>query len=247
MFPFTNLSIDVTNGSPINLSGKALQSALQYLPTNGHPVLLKQLRTLQQEVHNPATSVWDNTDLVITSGSQDGLCKTFEMFMNNGASVLVEEFVYSGTLSIINPYQPKYHVIKSDQNGMDPDSLRQVLSKWTPGMDTEDYPKFLYINPTGANPTGTVLPLDRRKQILELCSQYNLILLEDDPYYYLQFEEKHLRPPSFFSLDTEGRVIRFDSFSKILSSGIRLGFVTGPKPLIERLVLHMQCFACQLP
>ena len=80
----------------------------------------------------------------------------------------------------------------------------------------------------------------RRKQILELCSQYNLILLEDDPYYYLQFEEKHLRPPSFFSLDTEGRVIRFDSFSKILSSGIRLGFVTGPKPLIERLVLHMQ-------
>jgi len=240
MFPFTNLSIDVTNGSPINLSGKALQSALQYLPTNGHPVLLKQLRTLQQEVHNPTTSVWDNTDMVITSGSQDGLCKTFEMFMNNGASVLVEEFVYSGTLSIINPYQPKYHVIKSDQNGMDPDSLRQVLSKWTPGMDTEDYPKFLYINPTGANPTGTVLPLDRRKQILELCSQYNLILLEDDPYYYLQFEEKHLRPPSFFSLDTEGRVIRFDSFSKILSSGIRLGFVTGPKPLIERLVLHMQ-------
>ena len=80
----------------------------------------------------------------------------------------------------------------------------------------------------------------RRKQILELCSQYNLILLEDDPYYYLQFEEKHLRPPSFFSLDTEGRVIRFDSFSKILSSGIRLGFVTGPKPLIKRLVLHMQ-------
>ena len=75
---------------------------------------------------------------------------------------------------------------------------------------------------------------------MDLGCEYNLILLEDDPYYYLQFEEKHLRPPSFFSLDTEGRVIRFDSFSKILSSGIRLGFVTGPKPLIERLVLHMQ-------
>ena len=64
--------------------------------------------------------------------------------------------------------------------------------------------------------------------------------MEDDPYFYLQFEEKHLRPPSLFSLDTEGRVIRFDSFSKILSSGVRLGFVTGPKELIQRIVLHMQ-------
>ena len=88
--------------------------------------------------------------------------------------------------------------------------------------------------------SGTVLPLERRKEILQLCSEYNLILLEDDPYFYLQFEEKHLRPPSLFSLDTEGRVIRFDSFSKILSSGVRLGFVTGPKELIQRIVLHMQ-------
>ena len=85
-----------------------------------------------------------------------------------------------------------------------------------------------------------MLPLDRRKEILQLCSDYNLILLEDDPYFYLQFEEKHLRAPSLFSLDTEGRVIRFDSFSKILSSGVRLGFVTGPKELIQRIVLHMQ-------
>ena len=82
--------------------------------------------------------------------------------------------------------------------------------------------------------------MDRRKEIYQLCSDYNLLLLEDDPYYYLQFEEKDARAPSFFSMDTEGRVLRFDSFSKILSSGIRLGFVTGPKPLIERLVLHMQ-------
>ena len=88
--------------------------------------------------------------------------------------------------------------------------------------------------------SGTLLPLDRRKEIYQLCSDYNLILLEDDPYYYLQFEEKNNRPPSFLSLDTEGRVVRFDSLSKVLSSGIRLGFVTGPKPLIDTIVLHMQ-------
>ena len=98
--------------------------------------------------------------------------------------------------------------------------------------------------------------------VQHICLQYNLLLLEDDPYYYLQFGEKDSRPPSFLSMDTQGRVLRlmlqippkrqadrleltaplsrFDSFSKILSSGIRLGFVTGPKELIQRIVLHMQ-------
>ena len=129
--------------------------------------------------------------------------------------------------------------------------------------------QILYINPTGANPTGTLLSVERRKEIYQLCCEYNLLLLEDDPYYYLQFGDKESRPPSFLSLDTQGRVLRstllqnftlfllcrFDSFSKILSSGIRLGFVTGivynavrlnfklcsgPKELIQRIVLHMQ-------
>ena len=74
-----------------------------------------------------------------------------------GSSVLVEDFVYSGTLSIMTPYQPRYHVIQSDDKGMIPQSLRNILSQWTPGVETEDCPKFLYINPTGANPTGTLL------------------------------------------------------------------------------------------
>ena len=154
MFPFTKLTVDVEHGSQISLEGPALQSALQYLPTNGHPTLLRQLKTLQQEVHSPTDSVWSRSEMVITSGSQDGLCKTLEMMMRPGDSVLVEEFLYSGTLSIMNPYQPSYHVIKSDQHGMVPDSLRSVLSQWTPGSEDLDSPKFLYINPTGANPTG---------------------------------------------------------------------------------------------
>ena len=137
------------------------------------------------------------------------------------------------------------------REGMVPASLRATLARWSQGEEGEpDRPKFLYINPTGANPTGSLLPEDRRREIYELCCQYNLLLLEDDPYYFLQFGAKDQRPPSFLTLDTEGRVIRwlpspgttarFDSFSKVLSSGIRLGFVTGPKELIQRIVLHMQ-------
>jgi len=242
LFPFKSVDIEVAGGKPISLSGKAMQQALQYLPTNGLPSLLTQLKDLQLAVHLPPTTTWDNTDIVVTNGSQDGLCKALEMLLNIGSSVLIEEYVYSGTLSIINPYNPKYFVVESDKEGMKPDSLRRILAKWSIDcLDSDDTsPKFLYINPTGANPTGTVLPIDRRKEIYDLCCQYNLLILEDDPYYYLQFGDEGSRPSSFFSMDSEGRVLRFDSFSKILSSGIRLGFVTGPKQLIERIVLHMQ-------
>ena len=72
--------------------------------------------------------------------------------------------------------------------------------------------QVLYINPTGANPTGTLLSVERRKEIYQLCCDYNLLLLEDDPYYYLQFGDKDTRPPSFLSLDTQGRVLRSPLF-----------------------------------
>jgi len=239
MFPFTSLEMSVTGSpTPLRLSGRELQAALQYLPTPGHTGLLAKLRDLQLKVHSPATEVWGNTDMVITSGSQDGLCKTIEMLMEPGAGVILEDFVYSGTLSILNPYKPVYHIVESDDQGMKPDSLEMVLKGIV--EREEVMPKFIYINPTGANPTGTLLPLKRRQEIYQLCCQYDLLLLEDDPYFFLQFGDKASRPPSFLSLDQEGRVLRFDSFSKVLSSGIRLGFVTGPKALIERIVLHMQ-------
>jgi len=240
LFPFKEMTVQVMDGSPISVSGTKMEQALQYLPTGGLPGLVKQLKSLQVDMHHLDADVWDTTEMVVTAGSQDGLCKCFEVLMENEASVLIEEFVYSGTLSIINPYKPKFHVIKADADGMDPDSLEKVLSQWTPGSQDPTAPKFLYINPTGANPTGTVLSTSRRQRIYDLCSQYDLLILEDDPYFYLQFQPAEARPPSFFSLDTEGRVVRFDSFSKILSSGIRLGFVTGPKPVIERIMLHMQ-------
>lgn len=78
----------------------------------------------------------------------------------------------------------------------------------------------------------------RRREIYELARQYDILIIEDDPYYFLQFNEA--RAPTFLSMDVDGRVIRIDSFSKILSAGLRLGFVTGPKPLIDRVVLHIE-------
>lgn len=92
-----------------------------------------------------------------------------------------------------------------------PDMLREKLESWTKPM-----PKFLYINPTGSNPTGTVLSLERKREIYSLCSKYDILILEDDPYFVLQYDCGDELIPSFLSMDTDGRVIRFDSFSKVV-------------------------------
>lgn len=81
------------------------------------------------------------------------------------------------------------------------------------------------------------MSVERRKEVLRLATVHDLLVIEDDPYYYLQFEE---RLPSLFSLCTDGRVIRCDSLSKLLSSGLRIGFVTAPTPLLDRVLLHQQ-------
>lgn len=231
-FPFSKITVETLDGKTINMEGSLLRSALQYLPTQGYPPLVSWLKDLQKQIHQPAP----NTELVVTTGSQDGLCKALEMLMEPGEPVVVEDFVYAGTLAIMDPYKPDYRIVPGDSKGMRPDALRDVLSSG----DSSTKPKFIYINPTGANPTGTVLTEGRRKEIYQLASEHDMLILEDDPYYYLQFLHGN-RPPSFLSLDTEGRVLRFDSFSKVLSSGLRLGFVSGPPQLVERIQLHMQC------
>lgn len=98
--------------------------------------------------------------------------------------------------------------------------------------------QLLYINPTGANPTGTILSETRRRKVYELAQKYNFLILEDDPYYFVHFLDKE--PTSFFSLDTDGRVIRLDSFSKIMSAGIRVGAITAHQDIVAKIVLHIE-------
>ncbi|XP_057377701.1 kynurenine/alpha-aminoadipate aminotransferase, mitochondrial-like [Daphnia carinata] len=240
MFPFQGASINLRDGSTIQLEGKTINDALQYGPTQGYGPLLAQLKEMQQKLHSPPC--WTNTEVLITNGSQDGLCKAFEMMMNLNDHVIVQEPVYAGTLAILNPYKPQYIPVQCDANGLIPEELRRSLeSKWK-SEDTQssksDVPKVLYVNPAGANPTGVSIPLSRRQEIYQIAKDFDLIIFEDDPYYFLQFDKE--RTPSFLSLDTDGRVIRFDSLSKVLSSGIRLGYVTGPRELVEPITYHMQ-------
>uniref|UniRef100_A0A8B9E5K1 Kynurenine/alpha-aminoadipate aminotransferase, mitochondrial n=1 Tax=Anser cygnoides TaxID=8845 RepID=A0A8B9E5K1_ANSCY len=213
--------------------------------TSEIPELLSWLKKFQRNLHNPPTANYSpeqgQMEVCVTTGSQEGLCKVFEMLINPGDNILLDAPTYAGTLAALRPLGCNIINVPSDQHGIIPKALKGILSTWSP-EDTKNrshsLPKFLYTIPNGCNPTGNSLTAERKKEIYQLARKYDFLIIEDDPYYFLQFEKPWA--PTFLSMDLDGRVIRTDSFSKILSSGLRIGFLTGPKPLIDRVILHIQ-------
>ncbi|XP_010993248.1 kynurenine/alpha-aminoadipate aminotransferase, mitochondrial [Camelus dromedarius] len=244
-FPFKTAVITIEDGQTIQLNEQMMKTALQYSQSAGIPELLSWLKQLQVHLHNPPTIHYPSSegqmDICVMSGSQEGLCKVFEMIINPGDNILVNEPIYAGTIHALQPLGCNIINVASDEYGIIPNSLREILSKWKPEDSKnpeKNTPKFLYTIPNGNNPTGHSLTSNRKKEIYELARKYDFLIVEDDPYYFLQFNKPW--EPTFLSMDVDGRVIRADSFSKVLSSGLRIGFITGPKFLIERLVLHTQ-------
>nr|XP_057922621.1 kynurenine/alpha-aminoadipate aminotransferase, mitochondrial [Doryrhamphus excisus]XP_057922622.1 kynurenine/alpha-aminoadipate aminotransferase, mitochondrial [Doryrhamphus excisus] len=244
-FPFESATIQVKNGQAISFDEVAMKRALQYSASSGIPELLTWLKNLQKSLHNPPTVTCSpengQMDVCVTTGSQEGLCKVFEMLVNPGDNVLLDSPTYPGTLAALQPLGCNIINVRSDQHGMIPAALKEVLSRWNPSdvhRPGSGVPKVLYTIPNGGNPTGASMTAQRKKEVYELARTYDMLIIEDDPYYFLQFDKPWA--PTFLSMDVDGRIIRTDSFSKILSSGLRIGFVTGPKPLLERVVLHVQ-------
>uniref|UniRef100_A0A673BY29 Aminotransferase class I/classII large domain-containing protein n=1 Tax=Sphaeramia orbicularis TaxID=375764 RepID=A0A673BY29_9TELE len=244
-FPFLSANIQLKNGQTVGFDETLMKRALQYSASNGIPELLTWMKNLQKNLHNPPTATYSpekgQMEMCVTTGSQEGLCKVFEMLVNPGDNVLLDAPTYSGTLAALQPLGCNLINVSSDQHGMIPSALKEVLSRWAPSEVHEpgsSAPKVLYTIPNGGNPTGASMTAQRKKEIYELARQYDMLIIEDDPYYFLQFDKPWA--PTFLSMDVDGRVIRTDSFSKILSSGLRIGFVTGPKPLVDRVVLHIQ-------
>ncbi|XP_045158771.2 kynurenine/alpha-aminoadipate aminotransferase, mitochondrial-like [Mercenaria mercenaria] len=237
-FPIESASLKLSDGTQLEMDSELMKKALQYTQTPGVPDLVNWVKGLQERVHNPPAqgSGGENWDLLITNGSQDGICKSFEAMVSPGDKVLVETPSYPGTLAILKPMDCELIPVNSDKNGLDPSDLERVMSQWA--VSDCDIPKLLYLIPNGGNPTGHGLTEERKRKIYSIAQKYNLLILEDDPYFYLQFNEPYV--PSFMSLDVDGRVLRFDSFSKLISSGMRVGSVTGPNPILDRIALHMQ-------
>lgn len=178
----------------------------------------------------------DADQILITNGSQQGLDLLGRVMLDRGDTVVASNPTYLGALQAFNVYGAQYAAAMSDGDGIIPENLEDVLV----GLRKKGVqPKFLYAVPTFQNPSGTVIPENRRRKILDLAHEHNLLLVEDDPYGKLRFDGDAV--PTFMSMDKgEGQVLYFGTFSKILMPGFRLAWTAGPKELINRFVVAKQ-------
>ncbi|XP_046566997.1 kynurenine/alpha-aminoadipate aminotransferase, mitochondrial-like isoform X1 [Haliotis rubra] len=246
LFPIVEADLVLRDGRRLTINPDEMKKALQYGVTKGMADIIDWSRVLQRRVHQPPTLLRDRTppsapsdmDIIMCNGCQEAISKTLEAVLNEGDAILLEEATYPNVMSVGYPLGAKAVSVPSDSSGMIPSELRNILATW----DTDKRgprPKIMYCVPTGGNPTGANWSLDRKKAVYSIARKYDFLILEDDPYYYIQYN----RPltPSFLSLDEDGRVIRCDSFSKLIAAGARLGFISGPQHFLQKLVLHLDC------
>ncbi|XP_036238831.1 kynurenine/alpha-aminoadipate aminotransferase, mitochondrial isoform X2 [Molothrus ater] len=196
VFPFKRATVDIGHGTPIEIGEDLMKRALQYSASAGIPELLSWLKDFQRNLHDPPTANYSpeqgQMEVCVTTGSQEGLCKVFEMLINPGDNILLDAPTYSGTLAALRPLGCNIINIPSDQHGIIPKALKEILSAWSP-EDVKNcsnhLPKFLYTIPNGCNPTGNSLTTERKKEIYQLARKYDFLIIEDDPYYFLQFEK----------------------------------------------------------
>ncbi|MDO4711592.1 MAG: PLP-dependent aminotransferase family protein [Peptostreptococcaceae bacterium] len=201
--------------------------ALQYGPTEGVDELRKEIAKRMAKVQVPA----EFTDIMITSGSQQGLDFSAKLFIDPGDTVICEAPSYLGALNAFKAYQPNFVEVETDDDGMRMDKLEEALK-------STKNAKFIYVIPDFQNPTGRTLPLERRKRLVELANRYDIVVVEDNPYGELRFEGEIL--PAIKHFDTEGRVVFLGTFSKILSPGVRLGWVCASEEILSKYVMIKQ-------
>ncbi|KAI7219701.1 aromatic amino acid aminotransferase 1 [Hortaea werneckii] len=239
-----------------------LSVALNYGQGHGSAQLLRWVTEHTELVHNPPYQDWHCT---LTIGSTSTLDMALRMLTSPGHWMLSEEFTFPTAVETALPMGVKTAAVGMDSKGMRADLLDEILTHWDERARGGPKPSLLYTVPTGQNPTGLTQPLQRRKDLYAVACKHDLIILEDEPYYFMQMPEYDLcgteetRPtsptpmeflaslvPSYLSIDVDGRVIRMDSFSKTLAPGSRIGWITASRQLVERYRMHAD-FSTQSP
>ena len=198
---------------------------LQYGATEGYPPFLESLMAYvkaQLGCDIPAV-------LPVTGSTQamDLLCKAL---INPGDVILVENPSFLGNLQCMHLYEAQLVPVESDEHGLIPEKVEEAMERY--------HPKMLYVIPTFQNPTGKTLALERRRPIAELAAKYGVVVAEDDPYRDLRYAGKAL--PSIKSFDREGWVVFLGSFSKIISPGLRVGFMAGDPRILRKCTIGKQ-------
>jgi len=206
-------------------------SALQYGATEGDPALRAELVKLYKKQNFDI----DISNLVITTASQQGLDLLSKVFIDRGDIVICGLPSYLGGLSAFNSYGAEMIGIEFDEHGMRSDRLRKVVEDLTA---ENKKPKFVYIIPDFQNPAGVTMPDFRRKEIIKIAHEYNLLIVEDSPYKELRFEGEH--QTSLYVLDGNGQVITMGTFSKIFVPGFRIGWIIADQAIVDKFVVGKQ-------
>jgi 2-aminoadipate transaminase len=205
---------------------------LQYGPTEGFPPLREFLASLMAGRGLPIAA----EQLIITSGSQQGLDMIGKLLIDPGDTVLVENPTYVGALQALRPYRPSFVTLPMDDRGLRIEGLELALDDLAAAGRR---PKFLYTVANFQNPTGVTLAAERRHALLDLAERHGLPLVEDDPYGELRYSGE--APPLLAALDIERwgeprQVVYLSTFSKLLAPALRVGWAVGPGALLYRMV-----------
>jgi 2-aminoadipate transaminase len=206
-------------------------AALQYGPTDG----LEDVKRCIVEVMAAEGTAVETDDVMITTGGQQVIDLVCRAFLDPGDVVVAEAPTYPGAVPCFNSFQADVVQVEMDDDGMRIDVLEATLERLRADGRT---PKFIYTIPNFQNPGGVTMSVERRRALVRIAAEQELVVLEDNPYGLLRYEGEPL--PTLYSLDGGRYVIYLGTFSKILSAGLRLGWAAAPGPILERLNLGKQ-------
>jgi len=225
-FPVKDLQV-ITN----NVLKTCAHNALQYGTTHG----VTELRELIVERSSKEGINTNIDNVLIMSGSQQGLDSVGKIFLNPGDTALVELPSYLGGINAFRSYEANLIGIPVDKDGMDIDLLEETIKKL---LKDDVNLKFIYTVPTFQNPAGFVMPESRRKKLIDIATEYDLVIIEDDPYSKLRFDIPAVKPIKAF--DDEGRVVYMSTFSKILAPGFRLAWIITSDDISRKIAMCKQ-------
>ncbi|KAL4992341.1 pyridoxal phosphate-dependent transferase [Aspergillus falconensis] len=235
-----------------------LEISLNYGQSTGSPQLLRFVTEHTELIHNPPYSDWQ---CALTAGSTYAWDTALRLFCERGDYLLMEEYTFSSAQETALPQGVNVAPVKMDEQGLLPGDLDDLLSNWDEKARGARKPFVLYTIPTGQNPTGATQSVERRKEIYKVAQKHDIYIIEDEPYYFLQMQpytgagsapmpppanhEEFIKSliPSYLSIDVDGRVLRIESFSKVLTPGSRTGWVVGSEQVIERFLRNTEVSA----
>lgn len=243
LFPFKGLKADVPsdpsdNNSKLASVGVGLEKgegtlplsiSLQYNTPKHIGSYLEFLRKHVQHFYPPPNE-WA---VQPTCGNIYAFSQLFDMFCDEGDYVIVDDYAYTGTLQSMQQKGLKAATVSIDSDGMIPAKLKEKVEAVRASKTGRCV--VLYLVATAGNPTGVTMSLARRREIYAVACELDLVIIDDDPYHFLMFPSAAGLPTTFLQLDVESRVIRLESFSKIMAPGLRMGYAIGPPTVIDLL------------